>query len=110
MEYKYKLEKYAGPNTKHICPQCGHKGVFTRYIDIDNRKYLADNVGRCDRESNCGYHHKPKDYLKKNNYPDKIYKVEKRIRKIEERGNIEKIRYIDGILVKESLTGYEKNI
>jgi rubredoxin len=58
MDYTYKLEKYNGMKTKHTCPSCGAKRRFTRYVDASGN-YIADHVGRCDRESNCGYHLNP---------------------------------------------------
>ena len=56
--YKYTLEKYQGMKTKHHCPQCNKK-TFTKYIDTETGEYLGETVGRCDRESKCGYHEKP---------------------------------------------------
>lgn len=56
------LEKYRGTKSRHICPGCGSKGVFARYID-NNGEYLSDDVGRCNRESKCGYHKKPKEHF-----------------------------------------------
>jgi Domain of unknown function (DUF6371) len=58
------LEKYHGKNSRHICPQC-QKKEFVRYID-DSGEYLSLDVGRCNRESSCGYHKKPKDYYAEN--------------------------------------------
>jgi hypothetical protein len=46
---------------------CQHRNkTFTRYIDTETSEQLHDDVGRCDRELNCGYHLKPKDYFMKN--------------------------------------------
>ncbi|MEO7658012.1 MAG: DUF6371 domain-containing protein [Pyrinomonadaceae bacterium] len=59
------LEKYKGLGSRHTCPACGAKKKFVRYVDEAGR-YLADQVGRCNRESNCGYHFKPKDYFTEN--------------------------------------------
>ncbi len=59
----FSLEKYRGSGTRHSCPACGAKKRFTRYIDTETGRYIADNVGRCDRESNCGYHFKPREYF-----------------------------------------------
>lgn len=60
--FKFTLEKYKGLKTKFLCPQCGKK-TLTKYIDCETGEYLNDNVGRCDREDNCGYHYKPKQYF-----------------------------------------------
>lgn len=57
------LEKYRGSASRHTCPACGRAKKFTRYIDSETGRYIADNVGRCDRESSCGYHYTPKEYF-----------------------------------------------
>lgn len=57
-DFKYSLEKYNGPETRHLCPNCGKK-EFTRYIDNSTGKYLADDIGRCNREEKCQYHKPP---------------------------------------------------
>ena len=62
-EYHYILEPYAGRNSRHTCPQCGEPHEFTRYIDTDTGEILADNVGRCNRIDQCGYHYTPKQYF-----------------------------------------------
>lgn len=81
------LQKYNGLATRHTCPACGRAKKFTRYIDTETGQYLADHVGRCDRESSCGYHYKPKDYFADNfgsnepfNYPKSSPLPTKRIR------------------------------
>lgn len=56
------LEPYKTKSTRVTCPACGHKNAFARYID-DAGEPLADEVGRCNREVQCGYHLKPKDYF-----------------------------------------------
>ena len=66
-QYRYQLEKYRGRNTRHVCPQCGRKNVFTRYIDTyNNNEYVSDNVGKCNRIDKCGYHYTPKQYYTDN--------------------------------------------
>lgn len=60
--YNYTLEKYKGKTTRHECPACHTLGKFTRYVD-EQGNYLADHVGRCDRESSCGYHYTPKQFF-----------------------------------------------
>ena len=68
MDYiKYSLEKYSGMKSRYFCPEC-NKRTFTRYIDNDTNKFLADYVGRCSREEKCGYHFTPKMFFAKNGY------------------------------------------
>ena len=59
MDFKYTLEH---GSKKHPCPAC-QKKRFVKYIDTETSQYIHDTVGRCDREQNCGYHVKPKEYL-----------------------------------------------
>ncbi|MCE5205670.1 MAG: DUF6371 domain-containing protein [Porphyromonadaceae bacterium] len=61
--YKYQLEKYTGRATRHTCPHCHHPMIFARYID-ERGNYIAENVGRCNREDRCGYHLTPSEYFK----------------------------------------------
>lgn len=65
MDYNIRLEKYKSRNQKRNCPQC-NKNTFVPYYDYANNCYINDNVGRCDREIECGYHYKPKEYFKDN--------------------------------------------
>lgn len=55
--YRYTLER---GSQKHICPGCGKKR-FVRFIDTDTGEYMPAAYGRCDREINCGYFHKPEN-------------------------------------------------
>ena len=65
--YRYQLEKYRGRSTRHVCPQCGRKSVFTRYIDTENNNiYISDIVGKCNRLDKCGYHYTPHQYFTDN--------------------------------------------
>ncbi len=59
----FSLQKYAGVKSRHTCPSCGGKRCFTLYVD-EVGEPLAENVGRCDHESGCGYHYTPKDYFR----------------------------------------------
>ncbi|MDP9078238.1 MAG: DUF6371 domain-containing protein [Bacteroidota bacterium] len=62
--YRYTLQPYSGPHSRYKCPECRHRNkTFTRYIDTETGEYLRDDVGRCDREVNCGYHYTPKAYF-----------------------------------------------
>lgn len=60
--YKYKLEKYHGRESRYTCPQCEKPHSFVRYVDEEGR-YIAENVGRCNREEKCGYHLTPSEYF-----------------------------------------------
>lgn len=54
-EYKFILDR---SSRKFICPACKRKR-FVRFIDRQTGQYLQEIYGRCDREQNCGYFHKP---------------------------------------------------
>ena len=73
-DYKYHLQKYAGRTTRHECPNCKTQLSFARYVD-ERGSYIADNVGRCNREDKCGYHLPPSEYFKDKgiNYTPTIY-------------------------------------
>ena len=67
-KHRYILEPYKGLKSRYTCPSCQHKGkTFTHYIDTETGNHIAPAVGRCNRESNCGYHYKPKQYFQDNN-------------------------------------------
>ena len=66
MNYRYRLERYKGTRTRHTCPACGYGREFVRYVDTQAGTHLADHVGRCNREVNCGYHYTPKQYFADN--------------------------------------------
>jgi hypothetical protein len=59
----YTLEPYKSPSSRHTCPSCGAKRQFARYINTETSEYLADHVGRCNREQSCSYHYTPKQYF-----------------------------------------------
>lgn len=59
------LETYRGTKSRYTCPACNSKGVFVRYKD-ERGEYLSNDVGRCNRETKCGYHYKPKQYFADN--------------------------------------------
>jgi hypothetical protein len=66
-EHRYILEPYKGMNTRHHCPSCQQRNkTFSRYIDTETGLHLHPTVGRCNRESNCGYHYTPKLYFQDN--------------------------------------------
>lgn len=57
MKYKFFLDK---SSKKFICPLC-QKKTFVKYVNSFTQGYLETALGRCDRESKCGYHVYPKD-------------------------------------------------
>ncbi len=59
------LEKYKGTKSRYTCPSCGSRNCFARYVE-NTGDYLSEDVGRCNRESKCGYHKKPKDFFAEN--------------------------------------------
>ena len=64
--HRFILQPYKGMATRFRCPACQQK-KFTRYIDTETGDHLHPNVGRCNREDNCGYHYPPRQYLQENN-------------------------------------------
>lgn len=64
-EYRFHLQKYH-PGSKTVCPECGRKACFTRYIDEEGLVSFPDNVGKCDHINSCGYHYTPKEYFNDN--------------------------------------------
>jgi hypothetical protein len=54
-QFKYILDK---SSKKVICPKC-NKNNFVLYVDSETGDYLTSEFGRCDRETNCGYHKAP---------------------------------------------------
>ncbi|RDB02398.1 DUF6371 domain-containing protein [Runella aurantiaca] len=59
--YRFHLDN-TRPNRLFTCPSCNHK-TLKRYVDEENNQYLPQDVGRCNREVNCGYHFTPKHYF-----------------------------------------------
>ena len=53
---------------RSVCPECGRKACFTRYIDEAGLVLFPDNVGICDHINSCGYHYTPKEYFRDNPY------------------------------------------
>jgi rubredoxin len=80
-DFRYSLEKYSGMKSRFICPHCG-KRELVRYIDLEMGNYVDENVGKCNRIENCGYHFTPKMFFEKNGI-FRTYFTEKRIEIIE---------------------------
>ncbi|WP_069131365.1 DUF6371 domain-containing protein [Rhodohalobacter halophilus] len=56
-KFRYQLDS---GSKKFRCPAC-QKKRFVRYVDSEDGNYLPEDVGRCDRELNCGYHKPPRE-------------------------------------------------
>jgi hypothetical protein len=73
-DYRYQLEtpKVTGHRQQKIqCPQCGRKKCFVRYVDTHHDCcYVADQVGKCDHQHSCGYHYKPAEYYRDNQWAE----------------------------------------
>ena len=65
--HRFILEPYRNMSSRYDCPECGKK-TFARYIDTTTSQHLDGRVGRCNRESKCGYHYTPKQYFQDNNW------------------------------------------
>lgn len=62
-DFKYHLQKYSGTTTRYECPHCHTPHSFARYVD-ERGNYIADHVGRCNREDKCGYHLTPSEFFR----------------------------------------------
>lgn len=108
-DYKYILEPYAGKDTRCECPKCQKNDrSFARYIDVDTGGCVHPIVGRCNHESSCGYHYTPNQYFTDNNIH-----FDKSISNVQRTTPIQKPQpvpsFIDSLLMKKTLTGYENN-
>ncbi|MBP1617558.1 MAG: hypothetical protein H6Q14_1385 [Bacteroidetes bacterium] len=63
------LQPYKGKATRHICPACGSKESFTLYLNGETHEPINPKVGKCNRESKCGYHYTPKQFFIDNPSP-----------------------------------------
>ncbi|MDE6197848.1 MAG: hypothetical protein K2F91_08295, partial [Muribaculaceae bacterium] len=65
-KYRYSLGRQTG-----ICPQCGRRS-FKFYVDNATGEIVDENCGRCNRENNCRYHSKPNEYVKKDEFINRV--------------------------------------
>lgn len=109
MRHRFTLEKYVGGRSRHACPSCGKSSEFTRYIDSETGKHLADHVGRCNREIKCGYHYTPKQYFAESN----VSAHEKGQRRERATNHLKytpyRTNFIPFEVFRESLSGYAGN-
>ena len=80
-EFRFILEPYKGMNTRYNCPSCNQRDkTFTQYIDTESGEHISSSVGRCNRESNCGYHYTPKQYFQDNKIENGSFQTNTRTR------------------------------
>jgi Domain of unknown function (DUF6371) len=103
MQYPYSLD-VTRPTRLFLCPTCG-KRALKRYVCRSTGDYLADHVGRCNREQNCAYHYAPKDYFSENPtkqpFQSQNFETKQEI--------IKEISCIKQSIFQGSLTRYEHN-
>ena len=108
--YRYILEPYNGIKTRYRCPECNDKNkTFTLYIDTLTGEYLHNTVGRCNRESKCGYHYSPKEYFEENKNEVSLKNTNKDLNDSTFTNTIKATSFIDIEIFKSSLINYETN-
>lgn len=107
-DHRYTLEPYKGMKTRHRCPNCNKKGVFTKYIDTQTNAYLNDTVGICNRAVKCNYHYAPKQYFENNNISfDTI--INSKVKAIIKPNPKPEISFIDVKVMQKSKAGKSPN-
>ena len=62
--YRFSLDKRRGRAYIHECPECRRR-EFRRYVDNETMEYIADHVGRCNRQVECGNHYPPRKHFER---------------------------------------------
>jgi len=90
---------------KHICPAC-RKRRFVRYYNFNDKEYLPEEYGRCDRQDHCGYFLHPFEDM------EQAHSAERKSSKDYKRHEPPKavINPVDKAIVKATLTGYDSNV
>lgn len=105
--FRYILEPYKGISSRYVCPECKQRNkTFALYIDTETGQHINSNVGRCNRETSCGYHYSPKQYFTDNNISNDRSNFQLRVKPkvIEVKPN-----FIEPELLKASLQNYDAN-
>lgn len=98
--HRFTLQPYDGSQSRYRCPQCRHRNkTFKRYTDLQTGSYIAEHVGRCDREEKCGYHFTPRQYFANN--PDQLPPERTRVCKVAPAR--EKFNHLPVSLLRDSL-------
>ena len=117
-EYRFHLQKYK-PGSKTVCPGCGRKSCFTRYIDEAGEISFPGYVGKCDHVNSCGYHYSPKEYFRDNpsaretsaghKMNGNVFTAVKYAAKQPPTEQEQEISYLPYDLVEQSMRGYDIN-
>lgn len=100
-EYRRELSK----KIKLICPACGDKvKTFVPYIDNATGDIIHETVGKCDREINCGYHKRPREYFEETGTKPQTQYIQP-----PQREPIKPLEFIPDEVKDDSLTGYGSN-
>lgn len=62
---RYIFEPYKGKSSRYECPQC-RRDSLVRFIDAHTWQQVADDVGKCNHKTSCGYILTPKQYFDDN--------------------------------------------
>lgn len=95
--------------SRHQCPACNKENIFSRYINTDTGSYVSSEVGRCNREENCGYHLSPKQYFKENNISFEISQSKQFIKPKIPTSQVKPISFIPTDIFKASRRGFNDN-
>ncbi|MET6999462.1 DUF6371 domain-containing protein [Chitinophaga defluvii] len=105
--HRFILQSYSGPASRYRCPACNKQREFTRYIDTETGELLPEYVGRCNRESNCGFHYTPKQYFDDNK--EVLQQFQQPISKVRPVKQHRTIDYLPDMLLSQTLTAYDSN-
>jgi hypothetical protein len=110
-EHRYTLQPYKGPATRYTCPACEKPRQLSRYIDTETGELLPDHVGRCNRESSCGYHYTPRQYFEDNKIwlNEGISQLTQRVYKPVPDRSTPQPSYLPFDLFRQSLNHYDQN-
>lgn len=111
-QHRYTLQPYKGPVTRYTCPDCETPRQLSRYLDTETGELLPDHVGRCNRESDCGYHYTPRQYFEDNKLwlKDEVgTKIRTVYTSVKPSHPVLKPSYIAFKLFRQSLNQYNQN-
>lgn len=108
--HRFILQPYKGMNTRFRCPACQARDkTFTFYIDMQTGEHLHPTVGRCNRESKCGYHYTPKQYFQDNKTYCFSNNLKGNLNQVPVKLQPKPISFISMDQLNASLKGYETN-